>query len=90
MIDVIIVALIAVIMCYLLVRMILNDREKERLAEKRFVVSRKEGTLEKSYRIRVAYGVPLSVIMGCAVYVYFRLSGKLENIFPDFIDYFGL
>ena len=81
MIDVIIVALIAVIMCYLLVRMILNDREKERLAEKRFVVSRKEGTLEKSYRIRVAYGVPLSVIMGCAVYVYFRLSGKLENIF---------
>lgn len=90
MIDVIIVALIAVIMCYLLVRMILNDREKERLAEKRFVISRKEGTLEKSYRIRVAYGVPLSVIMGCAIYVYFRLSGKLENIFPDFIDYFGL
>ena len=90
MIDVIIVALIAVIMCYLLGRMILNDREKERLAEKRFVVSRKEGTLEKSYRIRVAYGVPLSVIMGCAIYVYFRLSGKLENIFPDFIDYFGL
>ena len=90
MIDVIIVALIAVIMCYLLVRMILNDREKERLAEKRFVVSRKEGTLEKSYRIRVAYGVPLSVIMGCAIYVYFRLSGKLENIFPDFIDYYGL
>ena len=90
MIDVIIVALIAVIMCYLLVRMILNDREKERLAEKRFVVSRKEGTLEKSYRIRVAYGVPLSVIMGCAIYVYFRLSGKLENIFPDCIDYFGL
>ena len=90
MIDVIIVAVIAVIMCYLLVRMILNDREKERLAEKRFVVSRKEGTLEKSYRIRVAYGVPLSVIMGCAIYVYFRLSGKLENIFPDFIDYFGL
>ena len=81
MIDVIIVALIAVIMCYLLVRMILNDREKERLAEKRFVISRKEGTLEKSYRIRVAYGVPLSVIMGCAIYVYFRLSGKLENIF---------
>ena len=90
MIDVIIVALIAVIMCYLLVRMILNDREKERLAEKRFVVSRKEGTLEKSYRIRVAYGVPLSVIRGCAIYVYFRLSGKLENIFPDCIDYFGL
>lgn len=90
MIDVIIVALIAVIMCYLLVRMILNDREKERLAEKRFVVSRKEGPLQKSYRIRVAYGVPLSVIMGCAIYVYFRLSGKLENIFPDFIDYFGL
>ena len=81
MIDVIIVALIAVIMCYLLVRMWIRDREKERLADKRFVISRKEGSLQKSYRIRVAYGVPLSVIMGCAIYVYFRLSGKLENIF---------
>lgn len=90
MIDVIIVALIAAILCYILVRMWIRDREKEQLAEKRFVVSRKEGTLEKSYRIRVAYGVPLSVIMGCAIYVYFRLSGKMENIFPDFLDYFGL
>ena len=90
MTDVFIVVLIAAVLCYVLVRMWIRDREKEHLSEKRFVISRKEGTLAKNYRIRATYGVLLAVIMGCGFYIYFRLNGKLENIFPDFLDYFGL
>ena len=89
MIDVVIVALLGIASVFLFVTAMIKEIKRERLDEKRFVMKKEEGTLAKNYRIRLKYGVPLTVIIGCGFYIYERLSGKLENIFPDFLDYFG-
>ena len=90
MTDVIIVAFIGIALIVLFVTVLIKEIKRERLDEKRFVLKKEEGTLAKNYRIRATYGVLLSVIIGCGFYIYCRLSGKLENIFPDFLGYFGL
>ncbi|WP_164174182.1 hypothetical protein [Ruminococcus flavefaciens] len=90
MTDVIIVAFIGIALIFLFITVLIKEIKREHLDEKRFVLKKSEGTLAKNYRIRATYGVLLGVIMGCGFYIYFRLSGKLENIFPDFLDYFGL
>ena len=90
MTDVIIVAFIGIVLIVLFVTVLIKEIKRERLDEKRFVLKKEEGTLAKSYRIRTTYSMLLAVIMGCGFYIYCRLSGKLENIFSDFLDYFGL
>jgi hypothetical protein len=90
MYDVVIVILIGIVSALLLAKRIINDRNKSQIKKKRFFYYEEEGFFSRIYEIRVVYGILISLILGCAIYVYFRLSGKLENIFPDFIDYYGL
>ena len=81
MYDVVIVILIGIVSALLLAKRIINDRNKSQIKKKRFFYYKEEGFFSRIYEIRAVYGILISLILGCAVYVYFRLSGKLENIF---------
>ena len=81
MYDVVIVILIGIVSALLLAKRIINDRNKSQIKKKRFFNYEEEGFFSRIYEIRVVYGILISLILGCAIYVYFRLSGKLENIF---------
>lgn len=89
MYDVVIVILIGIVSIFLLVRRIINDHRKSQIKEKRFFYYKEEGFFSRIYEIRLVYGVLISLIIGCAVYAYFRLSGRLEKIFSDMADYYG-
>lgn len=86
MYDVVIVILIGIVSALLLAKRIINDRNKSQIKKKRFFYYEEE-FFSRIYEIRVVYGILIILILGCAIYVYFRISGKLENIFPDFLDY---
>lgn len=92
MIDVIIVALIAVFLSVFLAKWTINDYKRERLDEKRFVLKHLGNPMSHSeynpYKNRDK-GALLAIIAMHILYVYLRLSGKLGNIFPFILDYYG-
>lgn len=81
MFDVVIVILIENVSIFLLVRRIINDHKKSQIKKKRFFYYKEESFFSRIYEIRLVYGMLISLILGCAAYAYFRISGKLENIF---------
>ena len=81
MYDVVILILIGIVSALLLTKRIINDHNRSQIKKKRFFYYKEEGFFSRTYEIRVVYGTLISLILGCAIYVYFRLSGKLENIF---------
>lgn len=86
--DIIIIALIMIIPIYFLVKRIISDHKKELIKEKRFF-QKEEGYFARIYEIRGVYGSLITLILVCIAYIYCRLSGKLENLFPELLDYFG-
>ena len=86
--DIIIAVLIIIISVYFLVKRIINDYKKSQIKRKRFFYYKEEGHLARMYENRVVYGGLTTLIVGCIIYIYCRLSGKLENIFPYMIKYY--
>lgn len=85
--DIILIVLIMFISIFFLVKRIINDYKKSQIKKKRFY--KEEGFFSRIFEIRAVYGCLISLIIGCIIYIYFRLSGKLENIFPDMLSYYG-
>ncbi|MBR1431578.1 hypothetical protein [Ruminococcus sp.] len=85
--DIIIIILIILISIFFLVKRIINDYKKAQIKKKRFY--KEKGFFSTIYEIRMVYGCLISLIIGGVIYIYFRLSGQLENIFPDMLGYYG-
>ena len=86
--DIIIAVLIIIISVYFLVKRIINDYKKSQIKRKRFFYYKEEGYFSRMYEVKVVYGCLTILIIGCIIYIYYRLSGKLENIFPYMIKYY--
>ncbi len=86
--DIILIILLCLFFVFCLIRRIRYDREKARNDRGR--LHKEEPYVTKLYEIRFIYGFMLTLIVGCLAYLYFRLSGRLENIFPYIFEYYGL
>lgn len=86
--DILITIIICALFVLILTKQIINDFKNAQNNKNNS--NNVKNSFSKMLVARAIYGCLITIIIGCISYIYLRLSGKLENVFPYILSYYGL